>query len=101
MLLLKLLNCSYASGYDYEPLPLNLTKNIALEYLNCSGNRMNGITVSQMPNLKTLICSSNKIKTIDVSKNVKLELLDCDTNLLSSLNVSKNANLTVLQMREQ
>ncbi len=67
-----------------------------LSELNCSGNQLKQLDVSNNTHLKKLDCSSNEIASLDVSKNTLLESLDCSSNELTSLDASKNTQLIYL-----
>ena len=48
-------------------------------------------------NLRSLDCFGNKIKELDVSQNTRLEYLNCNQNSLTTLDVSNNTALLELQ----
>ena len=103
---------------------LDVSKNIALTSLNCSGNYydlddddelyasvasgyggsdleytkncIEVLDVSANTLLRILDCSSNKISELDLSKNINLEELNCSYNDLKALDVSKNIALKKL-----
>ena len=91
---LEILNFSHSSDWDLLSLPIDISKNINLKYLNCSGNRLRYLNVDHIPNLKTLICSFNKLENINTSQNLKLEHFDCTGNDISNLNLGSNLNLS-------
>jgi gliding motility-associated-like protein len=68
----------------------------ALTQLDCSGNLLTNIDVSQNTALKILWCFFNRLTTLDVSKNTQLISLVCNDNLITTLDVTKNNFLTVL-----
>lgn len=98
----------------------------SLVELNCSGNYLNTLDVSNMlflerldcssnylvtndindtiglfnttgtPNLKELYCTGNNLNNLNTSQNTNLEILDCADNNLNVLNVNNNTNLRVL-----
>jgi Leucine-rich repeat (LRR) protein len=73
---LKELDCSYTriSGAP------DLSKNIKLTHLNCSGNDITAIDVSLCPLLYMFICAETRVTELDVSNNLSLILLDCVNN---------------------
>ena len=75
---------------------MDVSKNAALEYLDCSNNQLSKLDVSKNTVLKTLYCDSNRLSELDVSKNAALEYLGCSNNQLSKLDVSKNTVLKTL-----
>jgi len=87
------LDCSGHGGFT----SLDVSKNTALIYLDCSYNQLASLDVSKNTKLKTLSCSPNNLTSLDVSKNIALTYLICDDNpQLTSLDVSKNTALTTL-----
>jgi len=75
---------------------LNVTKNIALKTLNCSGADLATLDVSNNVNLVTLDCSYNKLILLDASNNKLLKELNVGSNDLTNLNISQNKALTKL-----
>ncbi len=67
-----------------------------LTTLNCSGNQLSSLDVSQNTALDTLVCADNHLTSLDISQNTVLTILSCDLNQLTSLNVSQNTALTNL-----
>lgn len=63
-----------------------------LKYLNCGGNQITELDVSENEELSSLYCQSNKINTLDLSKNSNLHQLDCSFNLLTNLNLKNGSN---------
>ena len=74
-----------------------MSKNTALEILNCGENPLMGLDVSKNTALTSLYCYNNQLSSLDVSKNTALTSLICDNNQLTSLDVSKNTGLTSLR----
>jgi hypothetical protein len=68
----------------------------SLENLNCYGNRIKSLDVSQNTSLKTLDCSQNQIATLNISGAVNLNFLQCSFNQLSTLDVSQNRELVTI-----
>ncbi len=68
----------------------------ALSELNCGGNFLSSIDLSQNSALKFLRCNNNQLTNLDVSHNVDLNLLNCRNNQIDSLNVSQNISLSAL-----
>ncbi len=54
--------------------------NTALEYLNCSNNKLTALDVSKNMALEGLLCYDNKLTALDVSKNTALKILYCYGN---------------------
>ena len=67
-----------------------------LTHLNCSGNKLTKLDVSNNRNLTILKCNRNQLNSLDVKNNKNLTYLCCFDNSLTSLDVSNNKNLTHL-----
>ena len=67
-----------------------------LDTLNCSGNYLLSLDVSQNAALISLQCDNNPLPSLDVSNNLALKKLSCNRNQLTSLDVTQNTNLTGL-----
>ena len=85
------LNCA-----GNELTTLDVSNNIALETLDCSENNLEGLNISGNPGLKALNCCHNKLKELDLSQNQHLIFLVCSYNKLASLNVSELSELSYL-----
>ena len=68
----------------------------ALRTLECQGNQLTTLVVSENTTLEQLICYSNQLTKLDVSKNTSLIWLNCNGNQLTKLDVSKNKALEQL-----
>ena len=68
----------------------------ALTYLECSGNQLSELDVSNNTALTTLYCGGNQLTSLDISKNSALVTLGCVSNQLTSLDVSNNTALESL-----
>ena len=68
----------------------------ALTYLDCGGNQLTSLDVSQNTALNTLFCYSNQLTSLNVTQNTVLTELLCHNNQLTSLDVSQNTALTYL-----
>lgn len=68
----------------------------SLKKLNCGGNKLTELNISNNTDLEFLYCSSNELTTLDISNNTALTKLVCTSNFLTSLDVSKNTALTEL-----
>lgn len=94
------LNCS---GNFLEALDVSEMQ--YLERLNCSSNYLltndvndiNGLlNTTGTTNLIELYCSNNNLNNLDTSLNLNLQLLDCADNNLSTLNINNNTVLRIL-----
>ncbi|MFL0108375.1 InlB B-repeat-containing protein [Tenacibaculum maritimum] len=88
---LEVLNCS-----SNQLKTLDISKNTALEVLYCGKNQLTHLDISHNNNLKKLSCRVNKLSELNLTNNTKLEELSCDANKLRELDLSKNIALTFL-----
>ena len=88
---LKRLDCT---GNNLKTL--SVSNNTALTYLKFYSNRLTTLDVSNNTALKELDCRENDLNSLDVSNNTALETLYCANNDLTTLNVSKNTALKEL-----
>ena len=88
---LKRLDCT---GNNLKTL--SVSNNTALTYLKFYSNRLTTLDVSKNTALKELDCRENDLNSLDVSNNTALETLYCANNDLTTLNVSKNTALKEL-----
>ena len=65
--------------------------------LNCPGNKIELLDVSNNKNLQYLYCDSNQISSIELGENTVLSSLVCNNNNLTSLDISRNTALTRLR----
>lgn len=75
---------------------LNVSKNVALNYLNCATNKLTSLDISKNPALTYLNCNNNTIISINFGDGDALEELRCQSNRLTELNLSKFASLSLL-----
>ena len=75
---------------------LDLSNNPALEYLNCSFNQLTELDLRSNTKLTELLCASNSLTALNVSGNTALEQLYCNNNQLVSLVLSSNSALRYL-----
>ncbi|MCD9583527.1 InlB B-repeat-containing protein [Tenacibaculum maritimum] len=88
---LEVLNCS-----SNQLKTLDISKNTALEVLYCGKNQLTRLDISHNNNLKKLSCRVNKLSELNLTNNTKLESLFCEANKLRELDLSKNLALTFL-----
>ncbi|OMQ12191.1 leucine-rich repeat domain-containing protein [[Flexibacter] sp. ATCC 35103] len=74
---------------------LDVSKNLALTYLDCGQNQLQSLDISKNLALTYLDCSNNQLQSLDISKNTSLKTLLCESNQLNSLNL-KNGNYQLL-----
>ena len=75
---------------------LDISKNPAIAYVECSGNNISGLDLSHNANLRHISCGFNKLTAMDVSHNASLEALRFGYNQITALDISKNQALKVL-----
>ena len=88
---LEFLYCNDTSLYF-----LDLSGNIALRTLECSNSNLTDLDLSQNVNLFSLNCNNNDLSLLDVSKNKSLKYFKCDNNAIFGLDVSRNLALVSL-----
>ncbi|KGO01459.1 leucine-rich repeat domain-containing protein [Porphyromonas sp. COT-290 OH3588] len=64
--------------------------------LNCSGNELTHLDLSQNPELRVLFCGENELEKLDLTSSHELEALYCGDNKLTSLDASANGDLRLL-----
>ncbi|MEX2232327.1 MAG: T9SS type A sorting domain-containing protein [Cyclobacteriaceae bacterium] len=68
----------------------------ALTRLDCSGNQLNELDVTNNQDLIFLNCRANQLSQIDISLNSKIADLNISNNLLTGLDISQNPDLSIL-----
>lgn len=68
----------------------------ALEYLDCTGNLLTTLNISNNLKIRELFCRYNQLSDLDVSNNTDLELIWCEFNEIRALDVSLNTKLSYL-----
>ncbi|AOW18317.1 hypothetical protein LPB03_13030 [Polaribacter vadi] len=68
----------------------------ALQTLDCRGNEIENLDLSNNTALISVIARNNKLVSVDVSNSTNLEELSVQMNFITSLDVSSNINLTEL-----
>ncbi|WP_405299659.1 hypothetical protein [Kordia sp.] len=69
----------------------------ALTFLNCTGNQLTSLDVSNNIVLSTLWCNSSNLSNLNLSFNTVLTDLRCSANNLTSLDLSNKTALTDLR----
>lgn len=80
---------SGATGNTLAPLT-------ALTYLDCSGNSLSSLDVTNNPGLTVLYCENNNLAELDVSHNTQMDIFYCYNNSISELDLSNNTALRYL-----
>jgi len=90
-LALRYLDCSGHPLISVTPLQsLNVSGCTGLTWLNCSSCLLTGLDLSSCTALTWLDCSFNRLTHLDLIANTGLEYLNCAANLLSCLDISNN-----------
>lgn len=89
---LTTLDVSYQSISDMDGLEFFTS----LTTLNCSGNELSSLIVSELIHLTNLDCSYNDITALSIVNNGALTHLNCSANQISELNTLSNPLLEVL-----
>ena len=82
--------------YANDLTTLDLSKNPALKDLSCESIDLRSLDLSNNPALTDLSCSNNQLTALDLSQCPALEKLDCRSNNMTELDVSKNPKLETL-----
>lgn len=68
----------------------------SLEFLNCGGNQITSLDLSNNLNLETIYCFNNLLTYLNVTGCVNLKELRCNINYLTDIDVSNNKDLEFL-----
>jgi Leucine-rich repeat (LRR) protein len=82
---LKELNCS---GKSYSPATINLTGLTLLEILTISNNQFASFSTAGLPALKSLYCSGNQMTSLNLTGSPNLEYLNIGYNLFTSYSIA-------------
>ncbi|WP_430412057.1 leucine-rich repeat domain-containing protein [Kordia sp.] len=69
----------------------------ALEELNCTGNNLTSLDLSQNAALRDLKCYFNELTSINLTQNTALERLECFTNNLTTIDLTQNTVLDYMR----
>ena len=75
---------------------LDMSNNLMLEELYCNNNQIVFLNIANNTLLKSLGCKWNTLTSIDVTSNLLLEELNIPGNQLTSIDISNNVNLVEL-----
>lgn len=79
---LRQLNC-----YGNEITELNLSNNKKLSFLNCSQNKIKSLDLSNNSGLTFVNCSENNLRSLELGKKEELRELYCNSNKIKELNI--------------
>ena len=79
---------------------LDISQNQNLKKLRCSWNQLTNLDISQTLNLESLVVYHNELTDIDVSEHFYLEVLSVSNNPLTVLDVTNNPNLKNLSCND-
>lgn len=85
---LESLNC-----YGNSLTELDLSDNVMLTDLECGHNQIEKLNIENNDNLEVIDITSNNIKELDVSDKLNLKQLSCGYNQLTELDLSNNTLL--------
>jgi len=92
-------NLLHLNCYGNQIASLDVSNNTALTYLDCSHNQLSNLDLSSNAALRTLECMLNQLTALDVSNNTALGGLNCWSNQLTELNVLNNTSLEWLNCK--
>lgn len=82
--------------YGNSLTSLNVSNNTSLTVLRCYRNSIANLDLSNNTALIELSCNNNSLTNLDISNNVELTNLSCANNSLTSLDLSNNTSLNNL-----
>ncbi|MDG1477190.1 MAG: T9SS type A sorting domain-containing protein, partial [Vicingaceae bacterium] len=82
------------SGNELTSLDVSLNTN--LTYLECGYNNLSVLDVTNLTSLVTLTCETTSVSSLNLTQNLALEYLRCSNTLLSSLDLTNNTLLETL-----
>lgn len=88
---ITMLNC-----FGNQLIALDVSQNIGLTDLYCQDNDLMSLDVTKNTSLQTLTFGSTSLTEIDLTKNTELKVLRCSGNQLTNLDISKNYKLEEL-----
>ena len=76
---------------------IDVSKNLKLELLFVTNNKLKSLDVSKNTELQDISCSNNQLKELDVTHTKKIWYLSCYSNKLTKLDISKNTELMYIE----
>ena len=73
---------------DFSGTELDLSKNVILKELYCSGYNLSALDLSKNNMLEVLTCRFNNLQTLNLPESKRLKFLNCSNARLSSVNLS-------------
>ncbi len=89
---LRILNCA---GNNI-PL-LDVSQNMNLEFLNCQASNVAQLLLPPTASLENLRCPENSLTSLDISQNPGLFQLECQINNLTQLDLTHNPALEIVE----
>ncbi len=83
--------------YESGLTSLDLSRNTALDTLECGRNELTELNTDGLVKLRTLYCEENDLSSLDLTDNKELTALGCGSNKLTELDVSENKKLYLLE----
>lgn len=90
---MKFLDCSYN---QFSSTGIDISQNIALTELSCSGNQLKSLDISNNTALTSLYCEDNQLTNLDLSPCSGMWHLQCYNNLIASLDISNCPTLVYI-----
>ena len=78
----KLTYCGYC---QIKPRGLDLSRNSALKYLDCSDNEFTSLDLSNNTALEEVYCRRNRLKHLSLTNNYALKSLNCEYNEMEQI----------------
>lgn len=76
---------------------LDLSQNTRLTYLDCSYCELVKLDISKNTQIGSLVCNNNKLTSLVIGNNTAINTIACINNSLTTLDISKCTNLEVLE----
>jgi hypothetical protein len=77
---------------------IDLSQNVALEYLRIKYLGLQNLDVTNCPNLKIMLVGQSNLTSLDLTQNLDLMTLNVSQNDLTSLDVTQNPDLVTLDI---
>lgn len=90
---LRTLNCMPKNSGKGQLTSLDVSKNTALEQLDCRDNKISVLDLSNNPALVFLVCCKNQLTILDISNNNELKDIWCYENQLKVLDIANKPKL--------
>ena len=89
-------NCTSLDCSGNGITSIDLSNNSKLEKLHCGSNKLTSLDLSNNSGLTNLLCPDNQFTSLVLPQNSKITQLNCEWNKLTELDLSKQRKLTDL-----